>query len=287
MRWRQDAGVVEAVERLGRWDFSTPTGIREGFDASDVDGRRAEPSPTEVAHSVAATLYTLWRGRFIVNTVDVPTVRFGMPLSGTPVQGLKHLLDHLASNGGRGASGLDFLEVPGVTAPNDRRDILILKSLRDALDLLAGDRFADAFHRSTNQQDYRWGRIHRLHCPHLMGDPFGIPPAGGAFPHPLPDLPGIPVDGSNITIDVTGHPWRADETAAFLDAWGPAVRFVTEARVLGMRARFALPGGASGVLGNRHLVDLLPGWLTNDGVGMPFSFVEILWARESVLWFLP
>jgi penicillin amidase len=31
--------VAEAVRRLGQWDFTTPTGITEGYDASDAGGR--------------------------------------------------------------------------------------------------------------------------------------------------------------------------------------------------------------------------------------------------------
>ena len=48
---------AEALERLAAWDFSTPTGIPEGYDASDLDGVR-DPGvrTTEAAHRVAATL---------------------------------------------------------------------------------------------------------------------------------------------------------------------------------------------------------------------------------------
>ena len=35
-----DPEVAEALARLGAWDFSTPTGIPEGYDGSDVDGAR-------------------------------------------------------------------------------------------------------------------------------------------------------------------------------------------------------------------------------------------------------
>ena len=39
-----DPRVVEAVGRLSPWNHTTPTGIREGYDASDVDGRLRDPS---------------------------------------------------------------------------------------------------------------------------------------------------------------------------------------------------------------------------------------------------
>src|SRR6266516_4315346 len=42
-----DAGVAEAVDRLRRWNGSTPTGIPEGYDASDEPGALQSPSAAE------------------------------------------------------------------------------------------------------------------------------------------------------------------------------------------------------------------------------------------------
>ncbi len=50
------SGVAEAVQRLARWDTSTPTGIPQGFDASD-DDRSGEEE--RLSSSVAATLYSV------------------------------------------------------------------------------------------------------------------------------------------------------------------------------------------------------------------------------------
>ena len=44
---------------------------------------------------------------------------------------------------------------------------------------------------------------------HALGEPFSAPPAGGAFPPPLSDLPGIPTDGAFGTVDVARHDIRA------------------------------------------------------------------------------
>ena len=54
----------------GRWNHSYPTGIPEGYDAADRDGRLGPPSPDDIDNSAAATLFTLWRGRFVVNVFD-------------------------------------------------------------------------------------------------------------------------------------------------------------------------------------------------------------------------
>jgi hypothetical protein len=51
----------------------------------------------------------------------------------------------LLATGGIGRSGIDFFAVPGIGDPSDRRDYLVLRSLADALDLAASDRFAPAW----------------------------------------------------------------------------------------------------------------------------------------------
>ena len=44
--------------------------LPEGYDSSDEDGERAAPSLKETKHSIAATIYSVWRGRMIGNTID-------------------------------------------------------------------------------------------------------------------------------------------------------------------------------------------------------------------------
>ncbi len=53
-----DEEIEEAVKRLDKWDFSTPTGIPEGYDAADKNGKRKKKvKKKERKASVAATLY--------------------------------------------------------------------------------------------------------------------------------------------------------------------------------------------------------------------------------------
>src|SRR5262249_46721841 len=73
--------LAEAVQRLGAWDFSTPTGIPEGYDSNDSQGNLSVPSEQEIADSVAATIYNVWRGQFIRNTIDAPLAPFGLPIA--------------------------------------------------------------------------------------------------------------------------------------------------------------------------------------------------------------
>ena len=281
--------VAEAVRRLGQWDFTTPTGIPEGYDSSDIDGRLSAPSSGERASSVAATIYSVWRGQFIRNTLDAPLAAFGLPVVDDlhALPALRNLLDRFPAANGVGASGLNFFNVPGVASAADRRDVLILKSLADSLALLSGAPFAPAFANSTSLDDYRWGKLHRVVLAHQLGGPFDIPPAGGGFPSPLPGLAGIPVDGGIGTVDAGLHNIRGDNFDGFMFDHGPAMRFASEIGPGGMRAVSSLPGGVSGVLGSPHYADLLPGWLTNDAFQLLFKNSEVRKNAESVTIFLP
>ncbi len=271
-----DPAVAEAVGRLRDWDFTTPTGIPEGFDAS-----------------VAATIYSVWRGQFIRNTIDAVLTPFGLPVpdSQQALAALRHLLDTFPATGGVGASGLSFFNVPGIAnVPGnaaDRRDVLILESLADALDRLAGPAFAAAFGGSTNQDDYRWGMLHRIVLDHPLGGPFSIPPAGGAFPSPLVGLPGIPTDGGFETVDAATHDARANGVNAFMFGSGPNDRFVSEAGPGRVRAESSLPGGVSGVLGSPFYVNLLPAWLTNEAFPLLLRNEDIEKNATSVTTFAP
>ncbi len=134
----------------------------------------------------------------------------------------------------------------------------LLRAVKAALAKLAGPDFQAAFGGSTDQGDYRWGRLHRVTLDHPLGGPFNIPPAFGAFPPPLADLPGIPTDGGFETVDASTHDARADATDEFGFGGGPANRYVSEARAPGdIHAESSLPGGTSGVPGTPFSVNLL------------------------------
>ena len=263
-----DPRVAEAVDRLEAWDYSTPTGVHEGYDASDKNGKRAAPSVAEVEHSIAATIYSVWRGRMIGNTIDqvLDTIGLPRPPSSLSMTALRNLFDQYDTQFGVGASGLNFFNVPGVADPLARRDILILKSVQDALNLLASPQFADAFDGSTKQSDYRWGRLHRIVLDHPLGPPFDTPPAGGAFPPSFPDLPGLSVDGGFGVVDASSHSARADSSNDFMFGSGPSRRYVGESSRAprGISGRTILPGGESGVLDSPLYANILGRWLTND-----------------------
>ena len=261
--------LTEAVQRLSQWDQTTPTGIPEGYDANDQNGILSEPEKEEIAASIAATLYSLWRSQFVQNVIDNKIQPYGLPIPDgrQTLVALRNLLDNFDINQGRGASGINFFFVPGVDNAYHRRDIIILKSLADTLTLLASESFAPAFNYSSNQDDYRWGKLHRVVFEHPLGAPFSIPPAGGAFPPPLSDLPGIPTDGGFQAVDASSHSIRAQNANDFMFNAGPTNRFVAMMEEEGrIKAESIWPGGTSGVLGNPNYVNMLPLWLTNETI---------------------
>ncbi|MGC8792283.1 MAG: penicillin acylase family protein, partial [Bryobacteraceae bacterium] len=190
----RDREVAEAVARLRVWDFSTPTGIREGFDPGDDPEGLREPSHQEVQASIAATLYSVWRGQFIRLTLDAALERAGLGGFDVPddqaLASLRRLLENFAALRGRGSSGVNFFEAEGARSPEEARDLLILRALRGALDRLGGEAFAAAFAGSRNQDDYRWGRLHRVVLRHVLGGAFNEP-AGSLTPELGPLLPGF------------------------------------------------------------------------------------------------
>lgn len=269
--------VAEAIGRLAAWNLTAPTGIPEGYDAKDVDGDLGMPRRKEFSESVAATIYSVWRGQFIRNTIDAtlggvplpPGVVLPKPGGQLAMTALRSLLER--PQPGIGASGINFFNAPAASA-EDRRDILILQSMADALARLAGPAFQLAFGGSTNQNDYRWGKLHRIVFDHPLGGPFNVPPAFGAVPHPLGDtLPGLPTDGGFGVVDASNHDPRAQSANDFMFGNGPVNRFVAEAGAPAVRAESIWPGGTSGIPGTPFYLNLLPVYLTNDTVPLLFG----------------
>jgi len=259
-----DPRIKEAVKRLRKWKFTTPTGIAEGYDARSRKGDAAE--------SVATTIYSTWRGTMVANSIDATLDGLGLvdvPRPGQReevVTALKHLLEH----DGVGVSGLNFFNVPGVVDAAIRRDILVLASLADALDLLASDSFAPAFANSENQDDYRWGKLHRIVFRHPLGlaeANFNGPPAFGFVPAPLAGLDGIATDGGFETVDEAPPATdnvRVSDSDSFMFDFGPTGRYVAHVGAAGVTAESSLPGGASAIPGSPWYFNLLEPWLRNE-----------------------
>ena len=261
-----DAGVAEAISRLMAWDYSTPTGIPEGYDPGDDPDNLGAPDADEIERSVAATIWSTYRGQLVRNVIDTALTGVGLgdflPSSGRAYAGLANLLQTFEVTRGFGVSGVDFFPTSDNLTPEQGRDLILLQNLRGALDLLASDDFAVAFGNSADQDDYRWGYLHRIVFDHPLGGPFDVPPAGG-FEHLSPELPGIARAGGFGAVDASSHSARADGPNRFMFGSGPARRFVGVLNPAGLEAEEILPGGQSGSVASPDYASQLGCWLTN------------------------
>ncbi|QOC21290.1 penicillin acylase family protein [Wenzhouxiangella sp. AB-CW3] len=270
-----DPGIQEAIGRLAEWDFSTPTGLAEGFDPGGNPAGGTEPTADEVAHSIAATIYSVWRGQAIRNTIDATLTGIGLgdhlPGSRDAFRAFHNLLDSFPESGGVGASGIPFFNVEDAPDMATARDTVLLASLAGTLELLASDEFAPAFGNSTDQNDYRWGRLHRIVFAHPLGaDPFNVPNGGG-----LSDLdeglPGVARAGGFEVVDASGHSSRADSVHGFMFSAGAARRTVAEMTPGQPSVSEVIPGGRSGVLVSPFYTNQLRLWLVNDYLELGFG----------------
>jgi len=280
-----DPSIAEAVDRLRHWNFTTPTGLTEGYDA--------DPNGGGVEASVSASIFSAWRGRLSANTIDAVLDALGLAQVPRPtrreevVTALRHLLER--PEPGVGVSGLNFFNIPGVADAATRRDIIVLKSLRDALDLLASDDFTAAFANSTEQSDYRWGKLHRLTLQSPLGGVFDVPPAFGTYLPPLAGLAGIPVDGGFETVDEAPPRVniRVEDSDSLEFVFGPTGRFVSNVSPHKISAQSSLPGGESAVPFTPFYLNLLEPWLNNEAYPLLTSLSVIKRGAFSEEVFVP
>ena len=286
----RDTGLVEAVGRLAHWKYNTPTGIREGYDPGDNSASMVDPPAQEVSDSVATTVYTVWRAQMVNATIDVALQKTGLgsylPPDDMTLVGLRNLLDNFAANQGRGASGLNFFQVEGISAPAVARDIVILRSLRAGLDQLASDAFAAAFGRSSKLDDYRWGKLHRIVFQHVLGAPFSVPPAAG-YTNLGPGLPGFARAGGFSVPDASNHTVRVKSPSNFMFSSGPSRRFLGEMIPGAIHASQIIPGGQCGTLGSPAYASMMGRWLTNGYHAMLFSDADVTAATRLEERFMP
>lgn len=262
-----DARVSAAIDRLQVWDYSTPTGIRAGFDPGDNPANLPEPSADEILNSTAATVYAIWRSFAIRAVVDGTLSRIGLanqnPGNEESVRALLHHLQRYPTARGVGASGVNFFQVSGVSSPDVARDLILLRALRDGLNALSSNDFAPAFANSTNVNDYRWGLLHRIVFRHPLGGPFNLPgPNPYGFTDVAANLPGLARPGGYEVVDASGHSVRANTVNGFMFGSGAARRFVGEL-LPAIAAENIHPGGQSGVIGSPTYASQLGRWLTN------------------------
>jgi len=269
-----DAGVRTAIGFIRGWNFSTPTGIPQGFDPFDNPLALQPPTPSEISNSVAATLYSTWRGEVIRSTIDATLSQVGLanflPGSRDAVVALQNLLDRFDARQGVGASGLDFFRagVPATMSAANRRDCILLSSMRRSLDLLASNEFAPAFANSTDISTYRWGRLHRIVFNHVLGGQLSVPSQQAGvnlfpFVNLGPGLPGVARSGGFESVDAAAHNARANTVNGFMFSSGPVRRFLGEMTIPASILQVQ-PGGQSGdIRTGLPYISQLPLWLGN------------------------
>jgi len=272
-----DVRVTEAVGRLVKWNFTAPTGVPSGYDA-DIHGEGKAPA---VSNSIAATIYSVWRSQLIALGLDRTLSGFGLstPPSDASVKAIANLL----ARNGIGESTVDYFSWAGLEVASDRRDYVVLRSLRDALASLASPAFGPAFNGSTAQADYQWGKLHRVSFEAVLGGPFNIPGATPGFPPTFPQLEGLAVDGGFGTVDVGAHDVRANSANEFMFTAGPNRRYVGSAGSAPgtISGETILPGGMSGVLGDRFYANLLERYLRNQTYPLRQNQSQVLKALDS------
>ncbi len=260
-----DPRIAEAVGRLRRWDYSTPTGIPEGYDASDGGSQHGRRKPFgEARASVSATLYNLWRAKAIKRVIDAKLSSLGLGVgAGDALKALHHLLAERPFDG-MGASGVDFFAEPAsLGSAADRRDFALLSALGDALTALASPEFAPAFGGSTDQDAYRWGKLHRITFEHRFLPDFSVPPAGG-YSDLSPEMPGLSRDGGYEVVNASSFSARADTLNGFRFGGGPVRRYVGAASRWGITGTNVVPGGRSGDPADPSFAVQLGKWLTGE-----------------------
>jgi penicillin amidase len=270
-----DPRVQQAAGYFQNWDFSTPTGLAEGYDPFDNPMALTPPTQAEIDASIAASIYAVWRSNGIRNTIDATLAgiddAIGMtvltenrPGNKYSINAFKHLLDAFPENQGYGASGINFFTNPQAPTREDARDYIILASLKQSLDQMAGDDYAAAFGNSTDLTDYRWGKLHRITFSHSLGDQLSVP--NGMFGLATVDgLPGVARAGGYQVLDASTHGVRGNSSNGFMFSSGPARRFVGEVTPMGIMAEQVIPGGQSGnITTGANYVNQLFSWLVND-----------------------
>ncbi len=293
-----DPRVVEAAGYLAGWDYSTPTGLAEGYDPFENPFLLSAPSAAESSNSVAASIYAVWRAKAINNTIDVTlagidaaigqdVMTSNRPGSHASINALHNFLDNFASNQGYGASGINFFTNPQAPSREDARDYVILASLKQALDAMAGEDFSQAFGNSTDLNDYRWGKLHRISFSHPLGASLTVP--NGMFGlSTVEGLSGVARSGGYEALDASAHNTRADGSNEFMFSHGPARRFVASATSRGIQAEQILPGGQSGVItSGANYVNQLFIWLVNGYMPLITDLDTIMIIANEIYHFEP
>lgn len=253
-------GMREALDRLARWRFGTPTGEYDVF-------RHRAPTPEEIDDSIAASIYYTWvrmlKPRFTQDELelaglDSPAETDGYELLGTIRQALYALQSTAPSP----------LWDDVRTSQVETKEEVMLAALADAIAWLA-ERFG-----TEDQSTWRWGRLHFVR----FTDPYGFLGSN------LRSLGPWPNDGSLGTLDAASYLFL---WGSYVQVGGPVMRMVTDLDPSGVKSWNALPGGQVHDRHSKHYDDLVPYWMANTTYSVPFSKADIEANLESLTILMP
>ena len=116
---------------------------------------------------------------------------------------------------------------------------------------------------APDQEDYRWGKLHRIVFDHAFEDAFDIPPQAG-FTDLAPGLRGLARDGGYEVVNASGFGARSIGLNDFMFGGGPVRRYVGQPLFGAIVGVNAVPGGPSGIPGDPGYATQLATWLTAD-----------------------
>ena len=276
--------ITDARDRLAAWTYNTPTGF-------DTPGDPGVPSAQDLVDSVATTVYNVAVGRLVVNTFDAKLAENSISYrQGTTegIRGLRRILDKVPYTG-MGASGIYFFDDPAISSltVSQERDVILVKSLQEALDLLGGAAFTQAYANSANVDDYLWGKVHYVIFRSFLDGALNntLIPGGGAYdipPQPASFPPGAPSNGARFTVDVANYGLRPASATGLSFGSGANRRSVVEMGPTGpVQAKNVIPGGTDGVLGRPHYGDQVNLWLGNGYHDVLLATADVVAAAAS------
>ncbi len=289
--------MAEALDRLRRWGeerdgsppFDASAGIDPGEERPDVPPRSRPVTAEEKEDAVATSIFAgfLTRLNRLTFADDFAGTGIDVPGGDDATRALLHLLeDEARTDPGfvvhtKDATGESSLWDDRNTPERESRDEILLRALREGLEFLQRKFSTD------NQQQWLWGRMHRVRFQHFLGQ------AGlNIF-----DLGPFPAPGFRETVNPGGFSLNSDQ---FEFSGGASMRFVVELDPRGIRARNVLPGGNNGDPGgtaddnrfNRiqpeiHFGEWAPAWIRGETFAFRFQRNEVANAARRKVRFAP
>jgi len=239
-------------------------GEREEFERAwrQLEGWEFDMEADEAAPAIFAEAY--WQA-FRLTYEDEMSEELFHPFR--QIQSMENAFDNILSSG---ESGL--FDDRRTEKVEDREDV-VLMALEEALKVLA----EKAGPRMTG---WEWGRLHKLHLKHPMGEAGQLQGILDLFrvnrgPFPMP--------GGRNTVNKAAYLLGDRE---FRVKAGPSMRHVVDLGALD-DATMSYPGGQSGQPFSAHYADLVKDWLEGSGHPMPMTREGVEKYKKAVLELAP